>query len=148
MSQAIAPSTKTGVSTSSNIFFCCYVTLSEAEQIIIEKEVSDFVWAGGSAVTKSTGVIEKYRLEQLIYQGDSDYNEGVALKSIVVRGFRKDGALKFRETTFYCGSPALDKVISQIPDSYHDHARKAFAEHAIKLQNELTELSNTGVKIG
>jgi hypothetical protein len=139
MSQVIALDTETKIQQSSNISFYCYVTLSEAEQIIVEKELY------------GTNTIEKYRLETLIYAGYGDKsatNEGVYLDRIIVRGFRKDGALRYRDTTFYCNSPAMNKVLSQIPDSYHDHARKAFAEHAIKLQQQLTDLINTGVKIG
>ena len=152
MSQAkIAPTTETKVKTSSTISFYCYVTLSESEQIIVTKEVSDGNWINGVYVASGTKITEKYRLEALIYAGHgepSQFNTGVYLDRIIVRGFTKEGALRYRDTTFYCNSPALSQVIPQIPDNYHDYARKAFAERAIKLQEQLSNLTNQGVKIG
>ena len=153
MSQVtIAPTTKTTVNTTSNISFYCYVRLSETEQIIVEKEIVNGNWVNGFFVSQPTGVMEKFRLEQLIYvgygEGGNANQKGVYLERIVLRGFRKDGAIKYRDITFFCNSPALDKVLPQIPDQYHDYARKAFAEQSIKLQKELSTLINEGVKIG
>jgi hypothetical protein len=152
----LAPNTETKLNTSSNLSFYCYVTLSEKEQIILEKEMIDGDWVNGVFVGTNTGIMEKFRLEQLIYSGYGDgvlnratnsVNSGVYLDRITVRGFRKDGGLKFRDTQFHGGSPAVEKMLPQIPDHYHDYAREEFAKESIKLQNQLKKLMKAGVII-
>ena len=64
-----------------------------------------------------------------------------------MRGFRKDGGLKFRDTSFYGQAPVMNKVMPQIPDSYHDYAREAWAKEAIELQKKLTNMTAIGVQV-
>ena len=127
---------------STHLAFYCHTTLSDSQQIIIEIEGQDW----GSNGYKKNGVFSSYRLEKLNYQvGYAKDNEGVKLYSIVVRGFRKDKGLKFRETQVY----NLDQsVLDQIPDEYHDYARNEFAKGMAELQEELTDLTNKGLQIG
>jgi hypothetical protein len=155
-STQLAPNTETELNTSSNLSFFCYVTLSEKEQIILEREKIDGDWVNGVFVGTNTGIMEKFRLEQLHYSGYGDgllnrathsVDSGVYLDRITVRGFRKDGGLKFRDTQLYGASPAVAEMLPQIPDHYHDYARQEFAKEAIKLQTQLKELIKAGVII-
>jgi len=155
-STQLAPNTETKLDTSSNLSFFCYVTLSEKEQIILEKEKIDGDWVNGVFVGTNTGIMEKFRLERLMYSGYGDgmvkrvtnsVHSGVYLDRITVRGFRKDGGLKFRDMELYGASPAVEKLLPQIPDHYHDYARQEFAKEAIKLQTQLKELIKAGVII-
>jgi hypothetical protein len=148
----IAPSTETKLQTSSSLNFYCYVTLSETEQIILNVEETEWKTINNKYTQVPTGEIKKYRLETLIYAGYGDGGRnnkgtGVFLDRIVVRGFRKDGGLKFRDTSLYGQAPIMDKILPQIPDSYHDYARQEFAKEAIKLQEQLTILTNMGVTV-
>ena len=144
----IAPSTETKVQASNNLSFYCYTTLSDTEQIILEIEETEYKTVNGQYTQVPTGVVNKYRLEVLIYTGYSDgMKDGIHLDRIVVRGFRKDGGLKFRETSFYGQAPVMNKVMPQIPDSYHDYARQAWAKEAIELQKKLTNMTTIGVKV-
>jgi len=144
MTTAIAINETTEVNSSNNLSFSCYVTLSDKEQIIISIEETEGCWTNNSYTLKKTGEIKKYRLEQLRYNTGGGEDKQAHLSSIQVRGFRKDGGLKFRDTQFY----NLDKeTLEQIPDEYHNYAREAFAKEVIELQNKLTNLINEGVKI-
>jgi hypothetical protein len=145
MTTALEINTETKVNLSSNLSVNCYVTLADTEQIIISIEETEGVWSNHSYSQKKTGVISKYRLERLIYQTGYGNNEGeVFLHAIQVRGFKKDGGLRFRDTQFY----KLDKeTLDQIPDEYHNYARESFAKEVVKLQDRLTNLINKGVKV-
>jgi hypothetical protein len=144
MTTAIAVNEKTEVNSSNQLSFSCYVTLSDKEQIIISIEETEGVWSNNGYSLKPTGVVKKYRLEQLRYNTGGGENKEVSLRAIQVRGFRKDGGLKFRDTQFW----HLDqKVIDQIPDEYHNYAREAFAREVVILQGKLTNLIKEGVKI-
>lgn len=144
----IAPSTETKVQASNTLSFYCYTILAEAEQIIINIEETEYKDVNGSYTQVPTGVVNKYRLESLIYTGYSDgMTEGIRLDRIVVRGFRKDGGLKFRDTSFYGQAPIMNKVMPQIPDSYHDYAREAWEKEAIELQKKLTNMTAIGVQV-
>ena len=148
MTTTLAPSTETKVNVSNTLSFYCYTTLSDTEQIILEIEETDYKTVNGQYTQVPTGVVNKYRLESLIYTGYSDGGtEGIHLDRIIVRGFRKDGGLKFRDTSFYGQAPVMNKVMPQIPDSYHDYARQAWAEQAIELQKKLTNMTTIGVQV-
>lgn len=130
---------ETKVNASSNLSFYCSVTLEDSKQILID--IEERQWTGGSY--QGTGVIKKVRLEQLSYHSRSN-NDIVCLYSIEVRGFRKDKGLRYRTEQIHY----LDKkVIDQIPDEYHNYAREAFAKEVIELQQQLTTMTNEGVKI-
>lgn len=131
---------ETKVNTGRSLSFYCYVALKDSEQILIDIEEREWV----NSSYKSTGKTRRVRLEQLSYQSRS--NDGIAtLYSLQVRGFRKDGGLRFRSDMVY----HLDqKTIDQIPDEYHNYAREAFAKTVIQLQEELTTMTNGGLQIG
>jgi hypothetical protein len=145
MTTALEINTETKVNLSSNLSVNCYVTLADTEQIIISIEETEGVWSNTTYTLKKTGVISKYRLERLVYQTGYGNHEGeVSLHAIQVRGFKKDGGLRYRDTQFY----NLDKeTLDQIPDKYHNYAREAFAKEVVKLQTRLTNLINKGVKV-
>ena len=130
----------TKVNASSNLSFYCYVTLKDSEQILID--IDEKQWVNGSY--QSTGVIKKVRLEQISYQSGHSDNT-VNLYSLEVRGFRKDKGLRFRTDRVY--SPD-QKVIDQIPYQYHNYAVEAFNKEMKELQDQLTHMTNQGVKIG
>ena len=133
--------TETDVNVSSNLSFYCYVTLQDSEQIIIDIEETE--WKNGSY--QPTGVIKKFRLEKLTYQNYSLKNHSwVNLHSIEVRGFRKDKGLRYRTEYFHNLSQL---VIDQIPDKYHNYAREGFAKEVVELQEQLTTMTNEGVRI-
>lgn len=131
---------ETKVNESSNLSFSCRVVLEDNKQILIDLEERE--WQGGNLVP--TGVLKKVRLEELNYS--TDYKENtVHLNSIEVRGFKKDGGLRYRTEYVY---QIEQKTIDQIPDEYHDYAREAFAKEMVRLQEELTTMTNKGVRIG
>lgn len=132
---------ETKVSAYGNLSFYCTVTLKDSEQILID--VEERQWTSGSY--QGTGVIKKVRLEQLSYQSARSDSPVVSLNSLEVRGFRKDKGLRYRTEMVY---NLEQKVIDQIPDHYHNYAREAFAKEVIQLQEELTTMTNEGVKIG
>lgn len=133
----------TKVNANGNLSFYCYVTLKDSEQILLDVEEQE--WTNGSY--QKTGVFKKVRLEELCYQSSSrssNCDELVSIYSLEVRGFRKDKGLRYRTERLY----RLDKeTIDQIPDHYHNYAREAFVKEAIKLQQQLTTMTNEGVKI-
>ena len=130
---------KTDVNASSNLSFYCTVTLKDSEQILLDIEEKE--WTSGSY--KGTGVFKKVRLEKLSYQSRHN-NAIVSIYSLEVRGFRKDKGLRYRTEQVY----NLDqKTIDQLPDHYHNYAREAFAKEVIELQQQLTTMTNEGLKI-
>ena len=131
----------TKVNANGNLSFYCYVTLKDSEQILIDIEERE--WTNGNY--QGTGVFKKVRLEELCYQSSSRSNdEVVSIYSLEVRGFRKDKGLRYRTERVY----SLDqKTIDQIPDHYHNYAREAFAKTVTELQQQLTTMTNEGVKI-
>lgn len=141
---AITVKEETKINTSSNLSFYSYITLKDSEQIIIDIEEKELQSVNGNYTQVKTGVIKKFRLEELIYQ--SDYADGIVkLYAIEVRGFKKDMGLRYRSDRQY----NLDQeVIDQIPDEYHNYAKEAFAKEVIELQQRLTTMTNEGVQIG
>jgi len=138
---AIAPTTKAEVRAGGSLSFSCDVSLSEAEQIIISVEEAEYDWA--TQTSTKTGVIKKYRLETISYRsGYSTDNEAVAISNVEVRGFKKDGGLRYRTEHLY---RVTNDITEQIPDSYHDYARKEFAKSMVELQDRLTQMTNNGV---
>lgn len=130
---------ETKVSAGRNLSFYCHIVLKDSEQILIDIEERE--WVNGSY--KSTGNTRRVRLEQLSYQSRS--NDGIAsLYSLEVRGFKKDKGLRFRSDMVH---HFTKEVIDQIPDEYHNYAREAFAKEVIKLQEELTTMTNGGIQI-
>ena len=146
MTTATAVLTKTAkVEVSSSVYFNCYITLSELEQKTIEIEDFEYVYSNGTSTLNPTGVKRKVRLEKLIYGKDNWNNDSqVKLESIVVRGYRKDGAIRFRDEHLRY---ITKEVLEQIPDSYHDYARQAFDKHSKELQAHITEMINNGLEI-
>jgi hypothetical protein len=145
MATAVEVKDKTEVNVSSNLSFYCYTTLNDKEQIIIEIEETEYKMIQNNYTRVSTGVIKKVRLEKIVYQRSRGDNHEVGLYSIEVRGFRKDKGLRYRTDTLY--NPT-QQVIDQIPDEYHNYAREAFVTEMKQLQEELTFITNEGVKIG
>ena len=132
---------ETKVNANSNLSFYCTVTLEDSKQILID--IEERQWTGGSY--QGTGVIKKVRLEKLTYQSrGSNSNEIVNLHALEVRGFRKDKGLRYRTEMVYS---LYQKIIDQLPDEYHNYAREAFAKEAIELQQQLTLMTNEGVKV-
>lgn len=127
----------TGVS---YITFNCNVQLADSDRILIEAEVMEFDSQKGQWVQ----VKRKFRLEELIYHNDSNARNHTRLSGIKVRGFRKDGALKARTQTIYRFN---DELLAQIPDHFHDPARKMFLEAMNNLLTEIREALNKGVQI-
>lgn len=148
MSVAIIDRPQTKANTHSGISFSCDVKLSDSQQIIID--VPEVEWDYTINKYKKTGVIKKYRLEEIQYgiKWGDDNREQVILDGIKVRGFRKDGGLRFRdETLYYLTDELLKEVMAQIPDDYHNYAREEFAKTMADLQQLLTAITNNGVKI-
>lgn len=141
----IAPTTKTKHDSSPWLGWRCNVELSEAQQIILNIEQYESLWVNNAWTERKTGVTEKYRLEGLCYSTSHGTNKDAQLESLCVRGFRKDGGLKYREDFLYRVSK---EVLEQIPDKYHNIARKQFALDMKKLQKQLTEITNNGLQIG
>lgn len=138
----------TKIDTDSRISFSCDVELSDTQQIIID--VPEVEWDYTINKYKRTGGIKKYRLEEIQYgiAWGEDNKEQVILDNIKVRGFRKDGGLRFRdETLWHLTDDMRKEVMAQIPDEYHDYAREEFASEMAKLQQLLTTITNNGVKI-
>jgi hypothetical protein len=126
--------------------FSCDVKLSDTEQIIIEVPDTEYNYTLGGY--RKTGSTTKYRLEKISYDTPHTHSNQIVLRHLTVRGFRKDGGLRFRETTlWHLTEEMLKEVIAQIPDKYHDYAREEFAIKMAELQERLTELTNNGVKI-
>jgi hypothetical protein len=136
----------TRTQSSNSISFYCTTILSDEEQIILKAEKLNGNWVNGAYVVTPTGEQQDYRLEEIIYRGYGD--EPARIDGLVVRGFRKDGGLKFRTTQLYGKSPLSDRLIPQIPDHYHSHARAEFDKHMKLLQEQLTNLTNKGLEIG
>lgn len=142
----IAPTTEAQVSAQSSFGFSCYVTLADTERIIIE--LSQQVWDSqkGRYVTLPEKL--KFQLERLNYctVRDFDSDEVVAeFDGGLIRGFRKDGALKFRET--YIPRHQYKDVLAQIPDHYHDYAKEQFNIKMAELIKKVETTTKNGLKI-
>ena len=140
MTTTIAPTTETKVSGNTYFSFTCYVDLADTEKILIELSDMEYDQSKGNWVLSSTK--QKYQLEQLCYT-----NEGNEVKfyGATIRGFRKDGALKFRST--YLPSYNKQEAIQQIPMHYHDYAIKKFNDEMNELLNDVTTTIKNGVTI-
>lgn len=138
MTTALAPTTEAKVQSYATFSFGCDVKLSDTEKIIIDVPVT--TW--DTTTNKYATVTEKVQLEELHY---NNRDEVVSLTTIVYRRFRKDGALRFR--TNYLSMALIPQVIAQIPDHYHDYARKEFAKEMKELQDQINKTANNGVKI-
>jgi len=154
MSNALEINKETQLNINGSLSFSCSVTLSDTEQLILSIEETEGQWVNGNYKMVKTGETNKYRLEGLYYGKSYSYSEyspseegAIQLSSLTIRGFRKDGHLRYRNETLYTAS-ITKEVIEQIPDSYHNYAREAFAKEMVKLQVELTDMTNKGVKIG
>ena len=131
---------ETKVNANSYLSFSCNTKLKDSEQILID--IEERQWTNGSY--QGTGVFKKVRLEELTYNSARSDNNTVSIYSLEVRGFRKDKGLRYRTEVVY----NLDqKTIDQIPDEYHNYAREAFAKEMIELQQQLTTMTNEGLKI-
>lgn len=146
MAIAVAPTTEAKVNAQSNFVFSCYVELAEAEQILIE--VAEMVYDHNVNNWVSAPIKAKYRLERLDYRACRDYDGDDSLAKFdggIIRGFRKDGALRYRET--YIPRQQFADVLAQIPDHYHDYAREQFAIHMARLQDQINDTTKNGLQI-
>lgn len=134
----LAPTTKATVSANASYGFSCYVKLSDTEKILVDVVTQEYDYTSNQYVDKQ----EKMQLEELHY---NTWDKTVTLNSIVVRGFRKDGALRFRSS--YVSQRNTASVIKQIPKHYHDYAKEAFKTEMLKLKTELELTIRAGVKI-
>jgi hypothetical protein len=121
------------------VSFSISVHLADLEQIVIDVPV--YEWRGGQNNLIGT---EKGRLEALHYDFKRDVDEPMRLSHIIVRGFRQDKRLKARTNHLY---RVTNEVIAQIPDEYHDYARKAFAEKISSNRQELLTMEANGLEI-
>lgn len=145
MTTALDINTETAVNKNGSLGFYCSTTLSDNEQLILSVEEMEGKWVNNEYTMVKTGEINKYRLESLYYgRGYTSGDNGVHLSSLTVRGFRKDGHLRYRSQTLH---RLTKEVIEQIPDSYHNYAREEFAKSMIELQEELIAMTNKGVQI-
>ena len=147
MSVIVNERPQTKVNAYYGVNFSCLIKLSDTEQIIVD--VPEMTYDYNASKYVKTGGIKKYRLEELSYGIGYGEEHQVKLEHIRVRGFRKDGGLRYRqETLWHLTDEALKEVIAQIPDEYHNYAREEFAYKMVELQENLTKLTNNGVKIG
>lgn len=145
MNTTLAPTTKAEVNAQSSFGFSCYVELAETERIIIEvaQQVYDHKVNNWVLAPK-----EKFQLERLDYRLHRDYDtdeQEAQFDGGIIRGFRKDGALKYRET--YIPRHQFAEVLAQIPDHYHDYAKEQFNIKMAKLQEQLTATIKNGLQI-
>ena len=145
----LIPDTDTQVNASGGLNYYCHTKLSDSQQILLDIEEVEYEWVNGQYTGKKTGVIKKYRLEQLDYQTNHNDSGGynAVLSSLVIRGFTKDNRLRFREQRLYWHS-ITKEVIAQIPDEYHNYAREHFNKITTELTTQLQDLINKGVQIG
>jgi uncharacterized Fe-S cluster-containing radical SAM superfamily protein len=124
--------------------FNCNTQLADTERILIE--ITDQVYDHQLNQWVNSPEKVKYQLEELQYRiGYGDNNNEVVFNNAIIRGFRKDGALRYRAS--YLPHNAHAEALAQIPDHYHDYARKAFQDEMAKLQNELAITISKGVVI-
>ena len=136
----LAPTTKAKVNSNAYFSFTCYVDLAETERIIVELTEKKYDYNLNTYVNSGEKV--KYQLEQLTY---TEENNQVRFYGGTIRGFRKDGALKFRAN--YVPTYCVKEVLAQIPDHYHDYARQAFDKEMEKLVKRVTTTQQNGVKL-
>lgn len=134
----LAPTTKANVSANASFGFSCYVKLSDTEKILVDVTTPTY----DNSTLKYVDKQEKVQLEELHYHNE---HGSVILSSMVVRGFRKDGALRFRSN--YLAHKNTPSVIKQIPPHYHDYAKEAFKKEMLRLKTELELTIRAGVKI-
>jgi hypothetical protein len=139
MSVQLIEKAETTTRTWGSVNFSISVHLADLEQIVIDVPVTE--WRNGTNTVVGT---EKARLEAFHYSFKRDCDEPMVLSHIIVRGFRQDKKLKARNTHLY---NVTDEVLAQIPDEYHNHARKAFAEQIEKSRNELLQIEANGLVI-
>lgn len=141
MSNALlAPTTEASVSGHVGHSLSCYVKLADTEKIIIELKIQEYDKSQGKYVE----VQEKFQLEQLNYGSDYHSNQ-VRFDGGTIRGFRKDGGLRVRQS--WIPTNQLHEAVKQIPDHYHDYARNFFKVEMEKLVKNVLETQSLGVKI-
>lgn len=142
----LAPTTQAKVNAQSSFGFSCYVELAETERIIIEVAQQVYDSKVNNWVISPTK--EKYQLERLDYRVNRDFDtddKEAQFDGGIIRGFRKDGALRYRET--YIPRHQFAEVLAQIPDHYHDYAKEQFNIQMAKLQEQLTATIKNGLQI-
>ena len=139
MSIELIEKAETTTRTWGSVDFTISVHLSDLEQIVIDVPV--YEWRGGQNTLIAT---ERARLEAFHYSFKRDCDEPMVISHIIVRGFRQDKRLKARNTHLYY---VTDEVLAQIPDEYHNYARKAFAEHIEKSRKDLLQIEANGLVI-
>lgn len=146
MNTTLAPTTKAKVNAQSSFGFSCYVELAETERIIIEVAQQVYDHKVNNWVISPTK--EKYQLERLDYRVNRDFDSDdkeAQFDGGIIRGFRKDGALRYRET--YIPRHQFAEVLAQIPDHYHDYAKEQFNIQMAKLQKQLETTIKNGLQI-
>lgn len=134
----VEPTTKAKVQSNASFGFSCHVVLSDNEKILVDITDTSFDTATSNWVSTPC----KAQLEELHYHS---WGEAVTLNSVVVRKFRKDGALRFR--TNYVGSRDTDTVLKQIPKHYHDYAKEAFKKDMAELERNLQKTIKNGIQL-
>ena len=144
MEITLEPTKKALVKVNAGYGFSCYTQLSDTEKILIEITDQVYDYQLNKWVNPPEKV--KYQLEELHYHlGYGDDNHEVLFHNAIIRGFRKDGALRYR--TKYLPQSAHAEALTQIPDHYHDYARQAFEVEMAKLQKNLAITITKGVVI-
>lgn len=144
--QTIAPTTEAEVNSSASFGFSCYVTLADTERIIVE--LSEQVWDSSLGRYVMSADKKKFQLERLHYRTGRDFDSDEHIAEFdggIIRGFRKDGALKFRES--YIPRHQYKDVLAQIPDHYHEYARVAFDVEMAELKQQVETTIKNGLKI-
>lgn len=134
----VEPTLKSQVQSHASFGFSCQVKLSDNEKMLISIDTREYDHATRNYVSKT----EKVQLEELHYH---TWNEVVTLSSVVARGFRKDGALRFR--TCYVSSNNMPSVLLQIPAHYHDYAKEAFKKKMAELEQNLQKTIKNGIQL-
>ena len=143
--QTIKPTDTATIGGGASFGFSCYTTLAETERIIIE--ISRVEYNYGLNSYQPTGDKEKYQLERLDYSMDYNDKNQVVFNGGIIRGFRKDGALRYRPTYIPHNSRTYKEVLAQIPDHYHDYARNHFAKEMQEILDKVKETQQNGVKL-
>ena len=144
--QTIAPTTEAEVNSSTSFGFSCYITLADTERIIVE--LSEQVWDSSRGRYVLSADKKKFQLERLHYRTGRDFDNDEQVAEFdggIIRGFRKDGALKFRES--YIPRHQYKDVLAQIPDHYHEYARVAFDVEMEQLRQRVATTIKNGLKI-
>ena len=143
MQTTLEPTKEAQVNTFADFTFSCEVTLAETQRIIITLNISETLWDSGLGQYVTTIEPKKFQLEKLSYYVNG--NNQCSFRGGTLRGFRKDGALKYRES--YIPTSNISEALQQIPTHYHDYAIKEFNEKMLELSKDISLTIQNGVKL-